>query len=128
MFADKQAFLDAVKNRAANLSDDATYQEAAKTIPASGDAILRAYAATAGLQAALGAASSSLGAAGSSLGPVAQSKWTSASLTSQDGALKLEVHAKTSATTAAAAPGTGLARKIPSGSIVALSLTGGGGA
>jgi hypothetical protein len=126
VFAQKQAFLDAVKNRSGNLADDPNFQAAMKTVPGEGDAIARAYVSTAGAQAALGQAAGTLGAAGSALGPAAQSKWIAAALTSQDAAFKLEVHAK--ARVSKSSSGSGLADKIPSGAIVALSLTGGVGA
>jgi hypothetical protein len=95
-------------------------------VPGAGDAIARAYVSTAGAQAALGQAAGSLGPAGSALGPAAQSKWLAAALTSQDDAFKLEVHAKTR-TSKPGASGNGLVDAIPSGSIVAISLTGGVG-
>ncbi|MGZ4340436.1 MAG: hypothetical protein ACXVQ3_10300 [Gaiellaceae bacterium] len=126
VFSDKQPFLDAAKNRSGRLSDDVAYQAAMKTVPGTGDAIARVYASAAGTQTALGAASSSLGSAGSSLGTITAAKWIAGALTSQDGAFKLEVHAK--AQSASSTAGAGLADEIPSGSILALSLTGGSGA
>ncbi|HZU21106.1 MAG TPA: hypothetical protein VE982_07780 [Gaiellaceae bacterium] len=123
VFADTQAALDAVRHRTASLAAAAAFRAALMTVP--NDAIVRAYASTGGLQAALGRAAGTLGAAGTTRGPVAKAQWVAAALTSQDGAFKLEVHAK--GETAAGVPtGAGLAGQIPSGSLVALSLAGGG--
>ncbi|HET7138249.1 MAG TPA: hypothetical protein VFI04_07820 [Gaiellaceae bacterium] len=125
VFSDKQAALDAIRNRKANLSDDARYQAAQKTLPAAGDAIATAYISPAGAQTAtgtLGRASGSFGSFGA-LGGEAQ--WAAAALTSQEGAFKLDVHSKTKVGSTATS-GAGLADEIPSGSIVALSVTGGG--
>lgn len=127
VFSDEQQFLDAVEHRAANLSDDLRYQAALKTLPAAGDAIATAYVSAAGAQTATGSLGSAAGSFGSfgSLG--GDAKWTAAALTSQDGAFELAVHSKTMAGRSAASGG-GLADEIPSGSIVALSVTSGGGA
>jgi hypothetical protein len=127
VFSDKQQFLDAVEHRTANLSDDLRYQAALKTLPAAGDAIATAYVSAAGAQTASGSLGSAAGSFGSfgSLG--GDAKWTAAALTSQDGAFELAVHSKTTAGRSAASGG-GLADEIPSGSIVALSVTSGGGA
>lgn len=126
LFADEQAVLDAATaSRASSLADDAAYQAATKAVPADGDAIARFYASAAGTQTALGAAKNSLGSSAGSLGSLTAAKWIAGALTSQDGAVKLEVHAK-AASTAASPAGTALADQIPSGSIVALALQGGG--
>jgi hypothetical protein len=124
-FADTQPYLDAVEKRNGSIADAAAYQAAMKTVPAAGDAIARLYASTAGLQEGLARAASSIGPAEGALGSITSARWVAAALTSQDGAFKLEVHAKSAATTSP--PGDGLADEIPSGSIVALSLAGGGG-
>jgi hypothetical protein len=128
VFSDKQPFLDAVKNRTTNLADDARYQAALKTLPGAGDAIATAYVSSAGARTA----TSSLGQAGGSFGPLGSfgslggdAKWAAAALTSADGAFKLEVHSKTTVGSTATT-GVGLAGEIPSGAIVALSVTGGG--
>lgn len=127
VFSDKQQFLDAVEHRTANLSDDLRYQAALKTLPAAGDAIATAYVSAAGTQTATGRLGSAAGSFGSfgSLG--GDAKWSAAALTSQDGAFELAVHSKTTAGRSAGSGG-GLADEIPSGSIVALSITSGGGA
>lgn len=125
VFSDKQAALDAVRNRKANLADDAGYQAALKTVPGVADAVATAYLSSAGAQTAggsLGSASGSPGTFGSLGG---DTTWAAAALTSQDGAFKLAVHAKTK-TGSTAPSGAGLADEIPSGSIVAFSATGGG--
>jgi hypothetical protein len=125
VFSDKQAALDAVQNRKANLSDDARFQAAQKTLPGAGDAIATAYVSSAGAQTAtgtLGQASGSFGSFGA-LGGDAQ--WAAAALTSEDGAFKLAVHSKTKVGSTAPSGG-GLTDEIPSGAIVALSVTGGG--
>lgn len=128
VFSDTQAAIDAVRNRSGQLADDAGYKDAVKTLPAAGDAIVRAYVSPGGARAVAGAASGGLGTAGSSLGSLgAGAKWSTAALTSHDGAFELQVHSKRT-TGASAASGAGLADEIPSGSIVALSLTGGTGA
>jgi hypothetical protein len=122
VFADEQSAVDAVtKHSGSSLADDAAYQAAAKSLPATGDAIATFYASSAGLQTALGAAKSDLGPRASALGALPSAKWIAGSLTSQDGAVKLEVHAK-STSTALTAAGNSLADKIPSGSIVALAF------
>jgi hypothetical protein len=125
LFSDKQAALDAVKGRKANLSDDARYQAAVKTLPAAGDAIATAYVSSAGAQTATGSLEQAGGSFGSfgSLG--GDAKWAAAALSSADGAFKLAVHSKTKVG-ATATSGGGLADQIPSGSIVAFSITGGG--
>ena len=126
VFADKQAALDAVTAKpASNLADDPAYQAAAKTLPATGDAIARFYASSVGAQTALGAAKSNLGPTAGSLGSITAAKWIAGALTSQDGAFKLEVHAKAASTTSAPASNA-LADQIPAGAIVALSLNSGG--
>ena len=60
-----------------------------------------------------------------SLGALPQAQWTAGALTSADGAFKLEVHSK-SAKTQVLSQHNPLVGKIPSGSIVALALNGGG--
>ena len=126
VFSDEQAALDAVTKRSGGtLADDVPYQAATKTLPADGDAIARFYASSAGLQTALGAATANLGSAAGSLNALTAAKWIAGSLTSQDGAFKLEVHAK-STSSALTATGSSLADKIPAGSIVALAFQGGG--
>jgi hypothetical protein len=127
VFSDKQAFIDAVKHRKADLADDPTYQAAAKTLPAEADAVATAYATPLGLATATKSASGSLPQGVSTFGLGSGAKWATAAITSSDGAYKLEFHSKSSTTTRrAAAPKTSpLADKIPSGSIVALSLSGG---
>src|SRR4051812_20803709 len=120
VFADSQAFLDAVTGRSANLSDSAHYQAAMKTVPGSSDALARLYASPAGTATALGAAKTGLGAAAGSLGPIASGTWYAGALTSSDGAFKVEVHEQSAQ--AAAPAGAGLADKIPSGAFVALHL------
>jgi hypothetical protein len=121
VFADKQAAIDAVSNRKADLSGDATYQAAIKSLP--DDAIARFYGSSAGESAVLNAAKQNVPSA--SLGALPQAQWLTGALTSQDGAFKLEVHTK-SASTKALSKSNPLAGKIPSGSIVALALNGGG--
>ena len=123
VFADKQATLDAFKRQsgAGNIGDDAAYQAAIKSLPS--DAIARFYASPAAEDALLKAAKQNLPAA--SLGKLASAKWFAGALTSQDGAFKLEVHTK-AASTQALSKSNPLTSKIPSGSIVALALNGGG--
>jgi hypothetical protein len=121
VFADKQAAIDAVSNRKADLSDDAAYQAAIKSLP--DDAIARFYGSSAGEHAVVNAAKQNVPSA--SLGVLPQAQWLTGALTSQDGAFKLEVHTK-SASTKALSKSNPLAGKIPSGAIVALALNGGG--
>jgi hypothetical protein len=123
VFADKQAPIDAVSNRKADLSDDAAYQAAITSLP--DDAIARFYGSSAGENAVRNAAKQNVPSA--SLGALPQAKWFTGALTSEDGAFKLEVHTK-SASTKALSKSNPLADKIPSGSIVALALNGGGAA
>jgi hypothetical protein len=126
VFADGQATLDAfTSGSGSTIADDAAYQAATKTIPADGDAIARFYASAAGAQTALGAAKTNLGSSAGSLKSFAGASWTAGALTSEDGAFKLEVHAKSQSLTSTPS-GNGLAERIPSGSIVALALQGGG--
>lgn len=126
VFSDEQATLDAfTKQSGGSLSDDTAYQAATKTIPADGDAIARFYASSAGAQTALGAAKTNLGRSAGSLNSFTAASWIAGALTSQDGAFKLEVHAKSASTTSAPAGNT-LVDQIPSGAIVALALQGGG--
>ncbi len=122
VFADKQAALDAVSSRKSDLSDDATYQAAIKSLP--DDAIARFYGSPAGENAVLNQAKKSVPSA-SPLGTLPQAKWFTGALTSSDGAFKLEVHAK-APSTKALSKANPLAAKIPAGSIVALALNGGG--
>ncbi|HEY6960574.1 MAG TPA: hypothetical protein VI408_01655 [Gaiellaceae bacterium] len=128
VFSDKQAYIDAVKSRKSNLSDDEAYKTAGQTIPSSGDAIVRVYAAPLGIRAAMKAATARAAGAGATAGQAFDSfsgaKWVAAALTSASGGLKFELHASTSQI--GGALGTDLAGQIPSGSIVALSLTNGG--
>jgi hypothetical protein len=125
VFSNKQAFLDAVKNRTGNLSDDASFQAAMQTLPGAGDAIARAYVAPGALQTALkAAATNSLPTSvGGAIG-FDKAKWSAGAITAADGAFKLEVHTKTTSTTTAGKTSP-LATEIPSGSIVALSFVGG---
>ncbi|HST14213.1 MAG TPA: hypothetical protein VLJ44_05110 [Gaiellaceae bacterium] len=122
-FADAQATLDAFKKQSngSNISDDATYQAAVKSLPS--DAIARFYASPAAEGAVLKAAKQNLPS--TSLGPLASAQWFAGALTSQDGAFKLEVHTK-AASAQALTKSNPLTSKIPSGSIVALALNGGG--
>ena len=119
VFGGQQAELDAVSKRSADLSDDAAYQAAIKSLP--DDAIVRFYAAPGAENALRGAAKQQVPSA--ALGSLPSAKWFAGAVTSQDGALKLEVHAKS--TGIKAQTGTSLADKIPAGSIVALALAGG---
>jgi hypothetical protein len=127
VFADEQATLDAFTNQSGgSLSGDAAYQAATKTIPADGDAIARFYASSAGAQTALGAAKTNLGPSAGSLNAFTAANWIAGSLTSADGAFKLEVHAKSAAGSTAAPSGNALVDQIPAGAIVAIALQGGG--
>jgi hypothetical protein len=119
VFSDKQAALDAVSKRSGDLSDDATYQTAMKSLP--DDAIIRFYGSSRAEKALTRAAGQNVPPA--ALGALPTAKWTAGALTSADGAFKLEVHTKTSSKPRSA---TGLADRIPAGSIVALALEGGG--
>jgi len=121
VFAEKQPALDAISSRKSDLADDATYQAAIDSLPE--DAIARFYGSPAGEDALLEQAKQSVGSA--SLGRLPKAQWFAGALTSQDGAFKLEVHTK-SAATQALSKANPLAGKIPSGSIVALALNGGG--
>ena len=124
VFSDKQPFIDAVKNRKGNLSDDATYQAAIKTLPAGDDTIATAYAGPLGLATATKAAQAL--PTGTTYGLGAGAKWATGAISSADRAFKVELHTKSTITPAAPAPAVSpLAGRIPSGSIVALSLTGG---
>jgi hypothetical protein len=130
VFSDTQAYLDAVKNRQSTLADDASFKEALKTLPSTGDAIATAYASTAGIQTALASSGTSTTnpAAGTALQALGQAKWFAGALTSSNGALSFELHTKASSSSSSStANGTGLADEIPSGSLVALSLVGGSG-
>jgi hypothetical protein len=127
VFSNKQAFLDAVKNRSANLSDDGAFQAAMQTLPGAGDAIARAYVAPGGLRTALSTASrGTLPESAQNAIGIDKAKWGAGAISSADDAFKLEIHTKTAAatTTGTASP---LASEIPSGSIVALSFVGGDG-
>jgi hypothetical protein len=124
VFAGEQAVLDAVSKRAGDLADDPTYQAAVKSLPGAGDAIARFYASSAAEQALVHAATSNLPSTGT-VPQVPAAEWITGALTSQDGAVKLEVHAK-AASTKGLSKANPLAGKIPSGSIVALALNGGG--
>lgn len=122
VFADQQATLDAFKKSSgSSLADDTTYQTAIKSLPS--EAIARFYASPAAEDAVLRAAKSNLPSA--SLGALPSGRWFAGALTSKDGAFKLEVHAK-AANMQALSTSNPLAGKIPSGSIVALALNGGG--
>jgi hypothetical protein len=126
VFAEKQAFIDAVKSRKGSIADDPEFKAAMKSLP--DDALVRAYASTAGAQAALGRASGTIGVAGQALGPAASSKWLAAAVTAKDGAFKLELHAKSRTASSGGSAAAGIADEIPTGAIVALSLTRGVGA
>ena len=119
VFGDQQAELDAVSKRSGDLSDDAAYQAAIKTLP--GDSIVRFYGSSGAENALRGAAKQQVPPA--ALGSLPNAKWFAGAVTSQDGALKLEAHAKSAGIKAQS--GTSLADKIPAGSIVALALAGG---
>jgi len=128
VFSDKQPFIDAVKNRKGNLSDNAAYQAALKTLPAGEDTIATAYAGPLGLATATKAAADSV-PTGTTFGLGAGAKWATGAITTADGAFKVELHTKSTTTPAGPAPtASPLAGKIPAGSIVALSLTGGSNA
>ena len=126
VFADNQATLDAFRKQSgSSIADDPAYQAAIKTIPGDGDAVVRFYASSAGAQTALGAATSGLGQSAGSLNSFAAANWVAGSLASEDGAFKLEVHAR-SKSAKTIPSGNALADKIPAGSILALALQGGG--
>jgi hypothetical protein len=122
VFADKQAALDAVSNRKGDLSDDSTYQAAITSLP--DDAIARFYASSAA-QGVVQNEATKQNLPASSLGGIGKSQWFAGALTSQNGAFKLEVHTK-NAKSQVLSQQNPLASKIPSGSIVALALNGGG--
>jgi len=120
VFADKQQFLDAVKQREGDLTDVSAYGAAMDTLPE--ETIARAYVSPGAIHQAI-----SLSGAGRSIPLNARgTQWAAAALTSADGAMKLEVHAKGLAETSVQRT-SDLAGQIPSGSIVALNLVGGGG-
>lgn len=121
VFSDKQALLDAVKKRTGGLGEQSGYKDALATLP--GEAIARAYIAPAALDEAV--SRSGLGRT-LPLG-TKRARWLAAALTSASGALKLELHARGLARNAKQAS-SDLARQIPSGSIVALSMVGAGNA
>jgi hypothetical protein len=122
-FSDKQATLDAFKKQSdTSIADDATYQAAIKSLPT--DAVARFYASPAAENAVLNAAKQQNLPSGS-LGKLPTAQWFTGALTSQDGAFKLEVHGKSASSQSLSKPNP-LAGKIPSGSIVALALNGGG--
>lgn len=119
VFADKQEFLDAVKQRSGDLTDNTFYTAAMDTLPS--EAIARAYISPGAIHQAI-----SLSGAGTALPLNAQgAQWASAALTSANDAVKLEVHAKGLSTNPTQKTSE-LAGQIPSGSIVALNLVGGG--
>ena len=119
VFADKQQFIDAVKNREGDLTEVPAYSAAMDTLP--GETIARAYISPGAIHQAI-----SLSGTGQSIPLNAKgTQWAAAALTSADGAMKLEVHAKGLADTSAQRTSE-LAGQIPSGSIVALDLVGGG--
>lgn len=124
--SNKQAFLDAVKHRHGKLTDDPAYTAAVATLPAAGDAIARVFVTPAAIRTGSSALPVVPGGT-SSLGLGAKTKWVAGALTSKDGAFKLEVHAKSGSAVAAPASSP-LAGEIPSGSILALQLAGGGAA
>jgi hypothetical protein len=126
VFSDNQALLDAVTSRTANLADDATYKDAAASIPAVGDAIVRAYAPGTSLSAvASTAGNSSTGELGN-LAQDAKLDLITGALTSKDGAsFNLETHFKEATTPSTSSNAVSLADEIPSGVLAALSLTGG---
>lgn len=127
VFSEKQAYIDAVKNRKGNLGDDATYKAAAKTLPSTGDAIATVYASTAGIQSALAGSgvNTTNPAAGTALQALGSAQWFAGALTAKSNAFSFALHTKATSSTASAKSGTGLADEIPSGSLVALSLVGG---
>jgi hypothetical protein len=122
--SDNQAFLDAVKHRSGKLSDDLAYTAAVATLPAAGEAIARVFVTPAAIQTGSSALPALPGGT-SSLGLGAKTKWVAGALTSKDGAFKLEVHAK-GGSAASAPASSALVGEIPSGSILALHLAGGG--
>ncbi len=124
VFADKQAYIDAVKNRTGNLSDTSDYQAALATVTT--PAIASGYITGAGLAGVGSQALKSLptGTGGLSVSSNTKTRWVAVALSSSDGGLKLEAHAKSSiGSTTSAAPS--LAGQIPAGALVALSVEGG---
>ncbi len=118
VFAESQAFLDAVTNRTASLADDDSFKAAMASIPGSGDAIARAFVSP----SAIGTAMSSVHFA--SAAPGSGVSWIAAALTSQDGTFRLEAHVKEASAPSSKAAKSTLLDTIPSGSVLALSLNG----
>ena len=129
VFSEKQALLDAVKNRSGSLAGSDDYSAAFGTLPSSSDALARGFVSGAGIKA-LGVqavqSAGSAGVGGLNVNSFAKTPWVAAALSSSDGALELELHTKkTSSSTSAGS--ASLAGQIPSGAIVALSESGAGG-
>ncbi|HEX3806630.1 MAG TPA: hypothetical protein VHV52_07600 [Gaiellaceae bacterium] len=123
-FADTQPFLDALKNRNAQLATDPAYTEAAKTLPGAGDAIASAFITPAGIGAVAGALLQRVvpSLRGQLKGATSSAGWIAAALSSSDGAVKLELHVKGAG--ASEVTTSSLADQIPSGAILAASFDG----
>jgi hypothetical protein len=124
VFSGEQAALDAFKKQSGTtIGDDTTYQAAVKSLPT--DAVASFYASPAAEDALLNAAKQQQSFPSGTLGNLPKAQWFTGALTSQDGAFKLEVHSK-STSAKVLSQANPLTSKIPSGSIVALALNGGG--
>jgi hypothetical protein len=131
--AGSQQMLDLVKNSTSHLTDSADYQAAIATIPGVGDAVARGYVSPVAIAHALAPPAAKPVKGGFNvvtpsvlqLAGLTSTSWVAGALTSSDGAAKLELHAKTQATSGATSSSS-LTDQIPSGSTAAVSLTGAG--
>ncbi|HZQ82554.1 MAG TPA: hypothetical protein VFB25_11325 [Gaiellaceae bacterium] len=127
-FSESSAALAEVGTKGPRLAAVPTYVKAFTTVPGSGHALVRAYASSRGLgtlvrNSVTGLLSPRTGALSPGNGALAAlpKTWVSLALSADNGALKLEAHAKENI-----APSTtqSLAGQLPSGSILAASFVG----
>ena len=123
VFADTQAALDAVQNRTSNLSDDAGYKAASKTL--SGDSLATAFVGQKAFALAVPLANEAgagkLDVPTGALANVSKLNWLTVDATSHDSGIEVDVHAS-SVTPIPAGSGTSLSGEIPGGVLAAAAF------
>jgi hypothetical protein len=127
VFSTTQAALDAVQNRTSNLSDDAGYKAASKTL--SGDSLVTAFAGQKAFSLAVPlatkAGASKLDVTPGALANVSKLNWLTADATSHDSGIEVDVHANT-VTSAPSGSGSSLSGEIPGGVLAAAAFNSSG--
>ena len=126
VFTTTQAALDAVQNRTSNLSDDAQYKDAAKSLPS--DPLVTAFAGKAAFSLAAPlanrAGAGKIDVPAGTLANVSKLNWITADATSHDGGVEIDVHTSTTTPLSTGSSSSSLSGEIPGGVLAAASFNG----